>query len=155
VSHCDGTEVDLATYQVVSPGSTATAQVTALQCLLKEASLYGGKLNGTYNDKTIAAAQAWQTQHGFQRSRTWGRAHWMSLHAAGPRPVLKLGSAGEEVRRVQRTLKSASATLKLKVSGVYTPATVKAVRAWQSDVGHSATGIVTAKSWRAMRNAKR
>ncbi len=155
VSHCGDTKVNLGSYRVLSPETTETELVTALQCLLKEASLYGGKLNGRYNEKTIAAANQWQTQHGFRSTRTWGRVHWMSLHAAGSTPVLKLGSAGEQVRRVQRTLKSASATLDLKVTGVYNKATVKAVRAWQSGAGQAATGIVVAKSWRAMRKGKR
>jgi peptidoglycan hydrolase-like protein with peptidoglycan-binding domain len=155
VSHCNDTKVNLGTYPVIAPDSTATTQVTALQCLLKEAGLYGGKLNGTYNEKTITAANAWQTGHGFSATRTWGRVHWMSLHAVGDHPVLKLGSAGEEVRRVQRALKSASATLDLKVTGVFNNATAKAVRSYQSDRGHTANGIVTAKTWRALRRGKR
>jgi hypothetical protein len=155
VEHCNGVEVNQGSYQVLAEGTTASGQVTALQCLLKEAGLYGGKLNGVYNDKTVAAARTWQTDHGFQASSTWGRVHWMSLHAAGSSPVLKFGSAGEEVRRVQRTLKSASATLDLKVTGVYNRATQKAVKAYQADIGQQDNGIVIGKTWRAMRNGKR
>ena len=57
---------------MLAEGTTETALVKALQCLLKEQSLYGGKLNGTYNEKTIAAANAWQTGHGFTASADLG-----------------------------------------------------------------------------------
>ncbi len=155
VAHCGDVQVNQPTYKVLAEKTTATDQVTALQCLLKEAELYGGKLNGVYNERTIAAANTWQTDHGFSATRTWGRVHWMSLLAAGESPVLKLGSAGEDVRRVQRTLKAASATLDLKVTGVYNKATGKAVRAWQSGVGQTSNGIVVGKTWRALRHGKR
>ncbi len=155
VAHCKGVDVDHPTYKVLAEGTPETALVKALQCLLKEESLYGGRLNGTYNEKTIAAANAWQSDHGFAASPTWGRVHWMSLVAAGTSPVLKFGSAGDDVRRVQRALKAASATLELKISGVYTRATAKAVANWQDDVGHTDNGIVTAQSWRALRQGKR
>ena len=58
-------------------------------------------------------------------ARTWTRVHWMSLLADGASPVLKFGSAGEDVRRVQRALKAASATLKLRITGRYTRATAR------------------------------
>ena len=155
VDHCGGTKVNLDTYQVLGEETTATNQVMALQCLLKEAGLYDGKLHGTYNERTIEAANSWQTSHGFSATRTWGRVHWMSLHAAGAHPVLKLGSAGEEVRRVQRALKSASATLDLKVTGVFNKATVKAVKAYQDRRDQTANGIVTGPTWKALRRGKR
>ncbi len=155
VSHCKDTVVDLGTYPVLAPGTEATTQVTALQCLLKEAGFYGGKLNGAYNEKTIAAANAWQTGRGFRATRTWGRVHWMSLHAAGPKPVLKTGSAGEEVRRLQRALKSASAALDLRISGVYNAKTKQAVRAYQSTVGATSNGIVVPRTWKALRKGRR
>ncbi len=140
---------------MLAEGTTETALVKALQCLLKEQGLYGGKLNGSYTEKTIAAANAWQTERGFTASATWGRVHWMSLLAAGTSPVLKFGSAGEDVRRVQRALNAASATLELPVSGTYSRATEAAVKAWQDDVDHTANGIVVAKSWKALRRGRR
>ena len=91
------------------PAATLEGQVRALQCLLKEAGAYDGRLNGAYNDRTRRAAARWQTGHGYAASTTWSRRHWMGLTAAGPRPVLKLGSAGEPVRRVQRALNAATA----------------------------------------------
>lgn len=155
VAHCNGADVDHPTYKVLATGTTEKALVKALKCLLKERSLYDGKLGGRYNEKTIAAANAWQTGHGFSASRTWGRVHWMSLLAAGRSPVLKYGSAGEDVRRVQRALNAASATRNLSVTGVYSRATETAVKSWQKGAGHSTSGIVVAKSWRALRKGRR
>jgi peptidoglycan hydrolase-like protein with peptidoglycan-binding domain len=155
VAHCKAVDVDHPTYKVLAEGTTETALVTALQCLLKEQGLYGGKLNGTYNENTIAAANAWQSDHGFTATSTWGRVHWMSLLAAGTSPVLKFGSAGEDVRRVQRALNAASATLELKVTGTYSRATATAVAAYQDDLGHPDNGIVIGDTWRALRAGRR
>lgn len=154
-AHCNDVDVDHPTYKVLMTGTTEAELVKALQCLLKEKGVYGGRLNGVFNERTVAAAQRWQTDHGFTAGSAWTRVHWMSLLADGASPVLKFGSAGEDVRRVQRALKAASATLKLKITGRYTRATAAAVRDWQSDVGHTDSGIITGRSWKALRAGKR
>jgi peptidoglycan hydrolase-like protein with peptidoglycan-binding domain len=79
----------------------------------------------------------------------------MNLLADGASPVLKYGSAGEDVRRVQRALKAAGASKKLKITGRYTARTKRAVAAWQGRVGHRATGIVVGRSWKALRAGRR
>jgi peptidoglycan hydrolase-like protein with peptidoglycan-binding domain len=155
VSHCKGIDVDHPTYQALTTGSTETAQVKALQCLLKEKGRYEGKLNGKFNAATLAAARDWQTDHGFPAGDTWTRTHWMNLLADGASPVLKYGSAGEDVRRVQRALKAAGASKKLRITGRYTTRTKKAVAAWQDRVGQSATGIMVGRSWKALRAGRR
>ena len=94
--------------------------------------------------------RAWRTDHGFAAGDGWNRAHWMSLLADGSSPVLKFGSAGEDVRRVQRSLKAAGAT-KLRITGHYTRRTAAVVRHWQDDIGHQDSGIVTGRSWKALR----
>ncbi len=151
VAHCKGIDVDHPRYRPLSTGSTKTAQVKALQCLLKEKGRYAGKLNGKFNAATLAAARDWQADHGFTASDTWTRVHWMNLLADGASPVLKYGSSGEDVRRVQRALKAAGVSKKLKITGRYTARTKKAVAAWQDKIGHSPTGIVVGRSWKALR----
>jgi len=155
VKHCGGVAVDYRNYAAIEPGTTLAGRVTALQCLLKEAGAYRGRVNGSYNDRTRAAAARWQTDHGYAASTTWGRPHWMGLTAAGPRPVLKLGSAGEPVRRVQRALNAATAGGAVKVSGVFNRATGSALKKWQDRVGHGRTGIVVGKTWKALRQGRR
>ena len=149
-THCKGVPVDLATYPRVGPGSTATDAVRALQCLLKERGVYAGKLNGTYSPATIEAARTWQEQRGFTASDRWTRGHWMTLLAAGPRSIVKFGSAGPEVRRIQRALNAASRGARLKVTGVFAGPTDKALRAYQQRVDIAASGVAANATWKAL-----
>ena len=145
--HCDFTRVSLPVYGRLSPRKAPADQVTALQCLLTEAGLYAGKLNGRWTDATVAAAKQWQGSHGFEERASWGKRNWMSLLAAGDEPTLKLGASGPAVRRLQRALEAADSTMNLLTTGVVDPATDKAIRAWQKRVGEPVTGIVNPPSW--------
>jgi peptidoglycan hydrolase-like protein with peptidoglycan-binding domain len=78
----------------------------------------------------------------------------MSLLADGTSPVLKFGSAGEGVRRVQRALQAAGAT-RFKITGRFTRRTAAVVRQWQDGIGHHDSGIVTRRSWKALRAGRR
>ncbi len=142
-------------YLKVAPGTIDTARVQALQCLLKEQDAYGGKVHGNYNAATVAAVSAWRQAHGFTAGDTWTRRHWMSLAAAGPRAILKYGSAGPHVRRVQRALNAASGRANLSVSGVFNGATNKALRAYQKKVGITPSGVTTRPTWRQLRTGSR
>src|SRR3954468_8903303 len=101
--HCGGVNVDLGDYPAVKAGSDPVL-VKALQCLLSEQKVYGGKVNGVYNARTLAAVQSWQKAHGLAVRASFNRRGWMSLLVVGPQPVLKFGSTGSGVRRVQRVL---------------------------------------------------
>ena len=57
-THCGGTRISYWRYPAVNPGD-ASQVVPALQCLLKEQGAYAGPITGTYDDATVAAAQAW------------------------------------------------------------------------------------------------
>jgi len=156
VPHCNGTTVNFRTYPAIEPGSTLSARVTALQCLLRESGDYDGRLSGVYNRRTRAAVVRWQKAHDFPTSTTFSRRNWMGLVAAGGRPVLKFGSAGEPVRRVQRALNAASGDRgAVRVSGVFTRGTATALENWQRRVGHRQTGIVVSGTWKALRRGRR
>ncbi len=154
-THCDGVRVGFADYEPLVRGTKATARVKALQCLLSEVDAYGGRLTGTYNDRTIAAVRAWQEAHGMKVSDTWSRPNWMKLHVGRTRGVVKLGSAGSSVRRLQRALNSSSAEPQLRVNGVFNKATDTALRAYQRQVGLTASGVVAGSTWKALRNGRR
>jgi peptidoglycan hydrolase-like protein with peptidoglycan-binding domain len=154
-THCDGVRVNFTDYPTLAPGTTATDRVKALQCLLTEQGVFGGRLNGRYNRNTIAAARAWQEGRGFPVSDTWTRAHWMSLLVAAPRKILKFGSAGPEVRRIQRALNAADPRTRLRASGVFNGATDAALRAYQRRVGVPASGVTAAPTWRKLRSGSR
>ena len=154
-THCDGVPVDLPNYAPVKPGSTATDRVRALQCLLTEKGVYDGKLSGAYSPATIEAVHAWQEQRGLTVSDRWTRTAWMTLLAAGPRTIVKFGSAGPEVRRIQRALNAASRGAQLEVTGVFAGPTDKALRAYQDRVGLTASGVAAPATWKALRAGTR
>ncbi|HWJ83045.1 MAG TPA: glycoside hydrolase domain-containing protein [Nocardioides sp.] len=148
--HCDGVNINFKTYRRLAPAtSTFTppeAQVRAVQCLLKERGRYDGKLNGVYNAATVAAVRAWQDARGFTPRDTFGSRDWVAIHMDSPNQVLKVGSAGGAVRRLQRALHAAGTTTTLGITGVYGPATASAVTAYQKAVGLSPTGIVNPRT---------
>jgi hypothetical protein len=154
-NHCNGTRISYPRYARVAPGTTATAMVKALQCLLKEKGTYGGRVNGNYNDGLRTALRAWQKSHGFAVRDTWTRPNWMSLLVAGQGKVLKWGSGGSEVRRLQRALNAAHDDAGLGVTGVFKKATGDALRTYQRRVDVKSNGIAGPSTWRALRNGKR
>ena len=149
-THCGGVRVDVA-YRKIKPRTAAyradPAQVKALQCLLREKAGYPGKITGNFNKRTRATAQAWQRRTGLGVSSHWRKKDWISLHAAGSRPVLKIGSRGSDVRRVQRALQIALPGSRVVVNGVYDAAMASAVTAYRKKVGLPAYGIVHSATW--------
>jgi peptidoglycan hydrolase-like protein with peptidoglycan-binding domain len=147
--HCGGVDVNLPDYRRAKVGADPM-MVKALQCLLTEQKVYAGRINGTYDNRTLAAAQAWQKAHGVPVRATFNRRSWMSLLAVGPRPVLKFGSTGSAVRRVQRVLNAATAGTGLTVTGVFDAKTDAALRSWQRNTERTAAGVVNPRTWTAL-----
>ena len=157
-AHCGETRVNFPNYQPIKPayqrkGETVTPdpdQVSALQCLLKEAGLYKGPVDGAYDEPVQEAAAAWQRKRDIEVTPVWWRPTWMSLLATGPREVLKFGSTGNGVRRVQRALNAATTESKVVVTGVFNAGTERALTSWQSKVDLPVTGVVNADTWKAL-----
>ncbi len=148
-THCGGVRISYWRYRALEPGAT-TKQVPALQCLLSEKGFYNGGMSGTYDDATVAAANAWMAAQGFPPQAKFAPRHWVSLLSLGAKPVVKVGSAGPDVRRLQRALAAGSPTLKLIASGVFDAATDAALRAWQARNGVPVTGVAAPSSWRKL-----
>jgi hypothetical protein len=153
-SHCDGTKLAFFSYEALRPADGESVppvgKVKALQCLLKEQGLYAGAISGTYSPRTINAAQAWQEQHGFAVQDKWSIRHWMSLLVAGEHPVLKRGSAGPAVRRLQRALNAADPKAHLAASGAFESTTDAALRAWQHAAEVEVSGVAASQTWAAL-----
>ena len=64
--------------------------------------------------------------------------------------MLKIGSAGPDVRRLQRALSAADNSAKVTATGVYDLATDAALRAWQERVGLPVTGVMAPNAWRKL-----
>lgn len=153
-THCKKVPVSFTRYAALRPPTadrvSDPALVKAFQCLLREHDAYRGKLTGAYDPATQAAANAWQEAHGFPLKTAWSKRNWMTLLAAGATPALKTGSAGGDVRRLQRALIAAYPKLGLVEDGVFGSETTAALRFWQDRNGLEVSGVSGPKTWTAL-----
>ncbi|HEY0952061.1 glycoside hydrolase domain-containing protein [Nocardioides sp.] len=158
-THCDGVRVNFSSYETLRPPTeTVTppaAQVKALQCLLTEHEFYAGTINGRWTKATVKAIQAWQAGHAMPQREIWSRKHWMSLLSAGETPVVKFGSAGPAVRRLQRALNAAGVAEPVVMNGLFRAATQTALRTWQAKVGVEVSGVAASQTWKALAAGRR
>jgi hypothetical protein len=147
--HCGGVAYSFATYYSRKVGNTG-ALVKAAQCLLAGQRLYAGKVDGVYGTALATAVRRYRTAHGLPAAGTIGPRVWVSLLSQGTTPVLKVGSASDAVRRVQRSLNAADRA-GLAVTGVFDAPTTAAVRTYQRDHALSQTGVVTSALWSKLR----
>ncbi|MBF4768691.1 DUF1906 domain-containing protein [Nocardioides agariphilus] len=148
-THCGGVRISYFRYPPLAPGSTHKT-VRALQCLLKENNAYDGKITGVYDDATVTAAKAWMQARGLDVQARFAPRHWVSLLSQGAAPIVKIGSAGPAVRRVQRALAAANSSTRLKATGVFDRATDQALRDWQEKLGLQRTGVAAPYVWRRL-----
>jgi hypothetical protein len=140
-----GVRADFPRYRLLRPGSTHE-QVPAAQCMLRNKKYYAGQITGAYDDATATAVAALQADHGLRPTGRLARTTWTALLSKGGTPVLKVGSGGNQVRRVQRAL-NAAVHAELEVSGIFDAATTAAVRAYQGERGLRQTGVVADDTW--------
>ena len=156
--HCGGMNVTFDHYYPVKPPTASTKPnpdvVKALKCLLQERGSFTGSMNGTYGTGLRRAINAWQSSHDMAVNPIFGRKNWMALLATSAHPTLKVGSAGESVRNLQRALDAVDVRLRLPVSGVYTDATRTAVSRYQKSIGWRPTGIATPWTWNAIEQGR-
>ena len=150
-SHCGGIRIDYPAYPRLSKGASRN-EVRALKCLLREQGYGGLALTKRYGQGLVNAVNAWKQAHGFAASSTWRGTHWRALLAQGGTPVLKVGSAGPDVRRVQRALNAG--VFKLPITGQMDPSTRSALARWQSTRGLTANAIVTLDDWQALQRGR-
>ncbi len=124
--------------------------VSTLQCLLRRVGL-DVDVDGTFGSDTSAGINEYRARLGWgPTDRETTRSTWISLHAAGTRPlVLKRGSVGEPVWRLQRSLRAARVSV--QITGVYGLQTVRAVRAYRDGVGLPGRETTDAAVWKALR----
>jgi hypothetical protein len=140
-----GVSLDFTRYRGLARGDTG-AQVKAAQCLLRRKKLYDGQVTGRFDKATYRAVRSFQSSRALSATGALNAGTWTALLSDGSHPLLKRGSASDAVRRVQRGLNAASAA-GLRITGVYSSATVTAVNAYQVRRGLPPTGVVASDTW--------
>jgi hypothetical protein len=157
--HCGGTRVNFKDYPRLAPAGDdyrpGKRMVTALKCLLSEQGAYSGGMRGKYSAKLVDAIRAWKTAKGLRPSDAWSQRNWVVLFAASTNPVLKIGSTGGDVRRLQRALNAANDTTRLPITGVFDGFTDRAVRAYQARNKLETSGVAGTQTWAALAKGKR
>lgn len=150
---CGGVRLDLADYPNLARGKTGVA-VKALQCLLKQRGKYRPAVDGRYDADVATAVRVYQRSRSLPVTGRMTPRSWVSLlsHGAG-NALLKEGSTGDAVRRLQRALNVAPAA-DLRVTGVLDRATSTWLRRYQVAVGLPNTGVVAGPTWEALRRGR-
>lgn len=131
-------------YRKLEVGSKGP-QVKALECLLRRQG-YLSSVDERFRSGTARAVSAYQQARGLAPTGTATRATWTALLSSGQVPrVLKQGSVGSSVWRLQRALVAAGADL--RITGVYDSRTVKAVGVYRAARGLPAYPTVEAGLW--------
>ncbi|GGF44338.1 hypothetical protein GCM10011519_17780 [Marmoricola endophyticus] len=143
------------TYIALNEKATNTGQIRLLQSMLSSAGYYKGAVDGVWTRPLSAAVGTFRKEHGLAGTWDWTSTQWMQLMTRGATPVVKYGSAGDEVRRVQRALNASGVSRKIPISGVFTVSTPAAVQDYQRKVGISPSGVVNATTWAALTRGRR
>ena len=144
-----GPAADRTNYGLLRRGSRGH-RVGLAQCLLHAAGHYRGGPGRSYDDRTHRAMRSFQRTHDLRATGRTDDRTWAALLAAGSRPLLKHGSEGPDVRRLQRAL-TAALPGAVRVHGHFGPATTSAVRRYQARTGLRVSGVATPATWRALR----
>ena len=141
-------ERNLSNYPTLKQGSKGSF-VVALQYLLNQ---YGYNLStdGIFGSGTAKAVQQFQTNNNLTLDGIVGRNTWQALLNINPASqVLRRGSKSSSVLFLQRLLLSYLYPIN-NLDGVFGGETERAVKAFQSENGLVADGIVGANTWRKL-----
>ena len=150
---CGGTRLDLGSYPKLRAGSRGD-RVEALQCLLRKNARYRGRLDGRFDRDVVRAVRSFQRRNDLRVTGKADASTWTALFAKGSTPLLKVGSSGDPVLRLQRSLRAAGSR-SVTPTGIVTERTARAVRRHQQDLGLDPTGVVTPEVWTALQHGLR
>ncbi|WP_396047552.1 glycoside hydrolase domain-containing protein [Aeromicrobium sp. UC242_57] len=141
-----GVKMTFTSYPQLQLGSQGP-EVAALECLLRGQGLLKA-VDTTFGKGTERALDAYRASKGWPATGRTTPATWTALLAHGGTPrVLKEGSVGQSVWRLQRALIAAG--LRPRMSGVYDDKTVKAVKAYRKARKLPAYPTTESKMWAA------
>lgn len=146
-----GVRLSFGTYPLLSIGDTGQ-KVSALQCLLMQLG-FKKTVDGRFGVGTRNGIDAFRQSLGWKPVGHTTAATWTALLAAGSRGrVLKQGSVGERVWRLQRALVAAGADPLL--TGVYDKSTVAAVKRYRNANGLTAYSTTESTVWSLLQRGK-
>jgi peptidoglycan hydrolase-like protein with peptidoglycan-binding domain len=121
--------------------------VNDLQEALKALGFNPGPVDGIFGDKTETAVRAFQTSRGITADGIVGPVTWSYIDEADQsHPILKKGSKGLPVRRLQSRISAAGFDTH-GVDGRFGPNTETAVKNLQAAFGLVVDGIVGPATW--------
>jgi peptidoglycan hydrolase-like protein with peptidoglycan-binding domain len=121
--------------------------VKDLQESLKALGLAPGSIDGVFGKQTEDAVKAFQKLTGLEVDGVAGPITWLNIDEADQsEPLLKNGSRGLPVRRLQNRLKLAGFAIP-EVNGRFGPKTQAAVKTLQKQAGLVVDGQVGPKTW--------
>lgn len=134
-------------------GCTGDA-VKTLQEKLNAKGFNSGNVDGIFGAKTYAAVTAFQKANSLGVDGIVGKLTWAKLYDATPvnvtpvttQPMLRTGSRGDAVRKLQEMLNAKGYTCG-SVDGIFGSKTYAAVLAFQKANGLAADGIVGSLTW--------
>jgi peptidoglycan hydrolase-like protein with peptidoglycan-binding domain len=134
---------------VLKKGSNDPA-VRDLQEALKALAFAPGPVDGFFGAKTEGAVKNFQQAHGIAADGVVGRVTWINIDEADQsHPVLKSGSTGLPVRRLQSRM-SAVGYDTGGVDGRFSHKTDLAVKKLQHDYNLNVDGVVGPKTWQVV-----
>jgi peptidoglycan hydrolase-like protein with peptidoglycan-binding domain len=138
------------TLQIGSQG----AKVKELQQLLNSRSSrdYQLVVDGIFGAKTEKMVKTMQRIYFLKIDGIVDSLTWKALNTNAPvdTPVLRRGSQGELVKRLQQALVEGEGQLKLAIDGIFGSQTEAAVKAFQRRVAITQDGIVGPKTWNVL-----
>lgn len=154
---CATVSQDFAAYPDLQSGASGD-ELKAAQCALDAAGHKPGSTDpyeptGQFDQPTVEATKAFQTERQLQASGTIDAHTWTALLATGEQPVLSNGASGSDVSRLQRALTAALGKT-VEIDGAFGPNTEAAVKEYQQKVGLEADGVVGEQTWGALRAGK-
>jgi peptidoglycan hydrolase-like protein with peptidoglycan-binding domain len=121
--------------------------VKDLQEALLALGLQPGPIDGVYGKKTEDAVKAFQKLTAIEVDGIVGPLTWLNIDEADQsEPVLRNGSKGLPVRRLQKRMQLAGFEIP-EVNGRFGPKTEAAVKALQKQAGLAADAVVGPKTW--------
>jgi peptidoglycan hydrolase-like protein with peptidoglycan-binding domain len=130
-------------------GSTGQA-VKELQQLLFHWQYYFGLIDGIFGVYVEMAVKEYQHRVFLPEDGIVGSLTWQALYSGAPiKPILMMGSSGNDVKIVQNVLKLNGYYFGT-VDGFFGPMTKVAVIQFQTNKGLPADGIVGNRTWHAL-----